>query len=293
MSIENIKKLREMTGAGMMDVKKALDASNDNIDLAIDWLRKNGISKAAKKADRIAAEGIIHLEHSHSHILMLEINTETDFVASNHKFKHAVKIIGQILLKSDVDNGDLKQALNLRNKNESIEEILINLTATIGEKISLTRFLLLELNHQKAGMYLHSNERIGVVVIGENISSSILKDVAMHAAAMAPEFLKIADIPQKIKAKELTLAKELLKDTLANKPERIQAGILQGKVNKVLSEQTLLEQTFVKDSTKKVKNLQGKGEIIAFYRYEVGENIEKKTQDFANEVAEQIVLAKK
>ncbi len=285
MSIENIKKLREMTGAGMMDVKKALDASNGDIDAAVEWLRANGIAKAAKKADRIAAEGSVFVANNGDKAVLIEINTETDFVATNDMFVSGSEKVANAILNSDVASEDLEAALALTVEGETIESLLTNLTATIGEKISLRRFAVL---NGSTGIYKHSNGRVGVIVSGNGIDSESLRDVAMHAAAMNPEFLSKDEISAEVVEKETALAKELLADAIAGKPENIQENMIKGKVDKTLSENVLLEQTFVKDPSKKVKDLAGAGSFTSFVRYEVGEGIEKKVENFAEEVAKQM-----
>ncbi len=293
MSIKNIKKLREMTGAGMMDVKKALDASSDDIDLAIEWLRKNGVAKAAKKASRIAAEGIISIVSNSKKVVIIEINSETDFVASNADFKKGVEQIAKELLKSSLKSNDLLGANDLVTPTGTIKELLIKLTSIIGEKITLRRFAVFNLKDQNVGFYVHSNSKIGTIVLGTAMKSSLLRDIAMHVAAMDPQFLSMDDISKETKAKEKSLAEELLKDQLVGKPEKIQKAIIQGKVNKTLGEFTLLEQPFVKEPSKKIKDLQGQGKIDSFIRYEVGEGIQKAENNFADEVAAQIASAKK
>ncbi len=285
MSIENIKKLREMTGAGMMDVKKALEASNNDIDAAVEWLRSNGIAKAAKKADRIAAEGSVFVVKNENKAVLIEINSETDFVATNDMFIEASNKVANTILNSDVTSDDMDAALALPVDGETIESLLTNLTATIGEKISFRRFVVA---NGVTGIYKHSNGKVGVIVAGNGIEEETLRDVSMHVAAMNPEFLSKDDISAEIVAKETELAKELLADAVAGKPEQVQENMIKGKVDKTLAESVLLEQTFVKDPSKKVKDLAGAGSFTSFVRYEVGEGIEKKVENFAEEVAKQM-----
>lgn len=283
MSVELIKELRERTGAGMMDCKKALEASNNDMQAAIEWLRTNGIAKAAKKSDRIAAEGSVFVSNNESKAVLIEINTETDFVASNEMFVTTGQKISDSILNSSVSSNE--EALALEIDGETVESVLTNLTATIGEKISFRRFATVE---GSTGIYKHSNSRIGVIISGEGVDSEVLRDVSMHIAALAPEFLSADEISDEIVAKETELAKEELADTLAGKPENIQENMIKGKVNKTLNEGVLLEQAFVKDPSKKVKDLQGSGNFTSFVRYEVGEGIEKKEENFAEEVAKQM-----
>jgi len=288
MSIEKIKQLREMTGAGMMDVKKALDASNGDIKSAIEWLRVNGIAKAAKKSGRIAAEGSIFIEENSNKVIMVEINTETDFVSSNEKFIIESKKIINALLNSKVKSNDLDEALKIDVDGSSIKELLDNMTATIGEKISLRRFFSYDVSKENVGSYKHSNSQVGSIIIGDSIEKEILRDISMHVAAMNPEFLSKDEISKEIIDKETKLSEEELVDALKGKPKNIQENIIKGKVNKGLSDRVLLEQTFVKDSSKKVKDLEKNGKIKLFVRFEVGEGIEKKEENFADEVAKQI-----
>ncbi len=286
MSIENIKKLREITGAGMLDVKKALDATNQNIDEAIKWLRENGISKAAKKSDRIAAEGIIKIAHNSKKLIIAEINSETDFVASNEKFILETNKIIDGILNSNIKSID--EIDNVVIDGNNVTNAMMNLTAIIGEKISLRRIEIIELDNKKVSSYVHSNSRIGTVIVSDSMDEEILKDIAMHAAAMGPQYLSINDVPKEKIDEETKLAKKDLAEVLKNKPENVQSGMINGKVNKTLSEIVLLEQQFVKDNSKKIKDLQKNGKILEYVRYEVGEGIEKKEENFAEEVAKQI-----
>ncbi len=288
MSIENIKKLREMTGAGMLDVKKALTATDNDLEKAVVWLRENGISKAAKKSDRIAAEGIVFSKKNDNGVVIIELNSETDFVATNDKFKEAANNIIDLILNNDVETNDFDKLNTLEIDGMKFEQYLANLTATIGEKISLRRFVKEKNNGNTLSFYNHSNSRISVIISAKDMEEDILKDISMHIAAMNPEFLSKEDIPAEKVKQEEELAKKDLEEQLKGKPENVQKGMLQGKVNKALSEIVLLEQTFVKDPSKKVKDLQGKGIILSFVRYEVGEGIEKKEENFAEEVAKQM-----
>ncbi len=283
MSIEKIKELRARTGAGFADVKKALEASNDDIDQAIEWLKVNGIAKAAKKADRIAAEGSVFVVKNAEKAVLVEINSETDFVASNDKFIAGSEKIANAILNSSAKTNE--EALALTIDGETIEALLTEMTATIGEKISFRRFAVLE---GTTGIYKHSNGRIGTIVSGNGIDEETLKDVAMHAAAMNPEFLSSDEISSEAIAKETEIAKEQLADAIAGKPENVAENMIKGKVNKTLNEGVLLEQAFVKDPSKKVKDLAGSGSFTSFVRFEVGEGIEKAENNFAEEVAAQV-----
>ncbi len=284
MSIEKIKELRERTGAGMMDVKKALDASNGDMDAAIEWLKVNGIAKAAKKSDRIAAEGSVFVVKNENKAVLIEINSETDFVASNEMFTSGSEKIANAILTSTAKSNE--EVLAIEIDGETIESLLTNMTATIGEKISFRRFAVLE---GETGIYKHSNGRIGTIVSGTGINNSeILKDVAMHIAAMSPEFLTTDEISDEVVAKETEIAREQLASAIEGKPGNVAENMIKGKVNKTLNEGVLLEQAFVKDPSKKIKDLSGQGSFTAFIRYEVGEGIEKAENNFAEEVAAQV-----
>lgn len=281
--IEKIKELRNISGAGMMDVKKALEASDGDIDKALVWLRENGIAKAAKKADRIAAEGSSFIADSAEGSSLIELNSETDYVASNEQFKKAGKLISEAVLKANVSS--LEDALKLEIDGETIEGYVTNLTATIGEKITLRRVVVMT---GTVGSYQHANSRIGVLVKAENMEKEILKDIAMQIAAMNPKYLSMDDISEEIIKYETDLAKTELAQAIEGKPDNIAQGMIKGKVTKGLSESVLLEQAFVKDNSKKIKDLQGSGKLIDFIRFEVGEGIEKKEENFAEEVAKQM-----
>lgn len=288
-NLENIKKLREITGAGMMDIKKALDNSNDDLDSAIEWLRKNGIAKAAKKADRIAAEGSIFISANSEQIVIFELNSETDFVASNADFKATGQKILTAILNANLTDIDLESTLNLIIDKYSINDLLIALSSKLGEKISLRRINSFKLNSElQAGYYLHSNHKIGSLVLGKNLRPDLIRDLAMHVTAMAPTYLSLDSVSDDVRDKEFEIAIDLLKDSLEGKPENIKKNIILGKVNKSLATDTLMEQDFIKDNSKKIKDLLNKGEIISFVRFEVGQGIEKKNADFRDEVNQQI-----
>lgn len=285
MSIEKIKELRKITGAGVLDVKKALIESNNDINKAIEWLRINGISKAAKKSDRIAADGSIFISSKENKVAMIEINSETDFVASNEIFNSISQQIANKILEFDLKNNDINTVLSLKINDVKIEDLLIDLTAKIGEKITLRRFCIL---NGIVSSYKHSNLKIGVIILGKNIEKSTLRDIAMHIAAMSPKFLSMNDISDEKKEKELILVKKELSEILKNKPEKIQKNIIEGKLSKVLAEDVLIEQSFIKDPNKKIKDILGEGELVGFERFEVGEGIEKKVENFAEEVKKQM-----
>ncbi|AHI52631.1 translation elongation factor Ts [Spiroplasma culicicola] len=281
-----IKELREMTSAGMMDCKKALEATNGNIDDAVVWLRENGLAKAAKKADRVAAEGVSFAKTNGNRGIVFEVNSETDFVSKNDKFMALIQEIGTALLDSNVST--LEEALEVKlTSGDSIKDACINATATIGEKIELRRISAVE--GGVISVYNHANSRISVLLQFEgNISQEDAYNICMHVAAMSPKYLSKDEVPQDFKDAEMHIIKETT--DLTGKPENIAEGILNGKLNKKLAEVTLLEQGFVMDEKQTVGNfIKSKGATLkSMNRFEVGEGIEKVTTDFAAEVAAQL-----
>lgn len=284
-----IKELREITSAGMMDCKKALEATNGNIDEAIVWLRENGLAKAAKKADRVAAEGVAFAKEDDNKVVVFEVNSETDFVSKNDKFMALIDEIGDALLNSDFSSIEDAKKCKLAS-GQTIEEACTSATATIGEKIELRRTTsVAKSNGIKVVKYIHANKRIAVVLsFNGEISSEDQYNLAMHVAAMAPKYLSAEEVPQEWKDAEMHIIKE--NTDLTGKPENAIAGILNGKLNKRISEVALLEQGFVMDDKVKVKDfLKSKNSSISqMIRYEVGEGIEKQDIDFAAEVAAQL-----
>ncbi len=285
--INLIKKLREMTGSGILDSKKALEASDNDLDKAVEWLRVNGIAKASKKASRVAAEGIVAAKQTASKIALLEVNSETDFVASNDRFLEGVNKIMDSVMESEVKTQD--DLLNLKVGSETVGEVITNLTATIGEKISLRRFVSYDTNGVKAVYYVHSNKRVGTIVISSNPNEDeqLLKDVAMHITALGPKFASLEDIDQDYIEKERDIITQEYSEKYADKPKQVLENIVKGALNKHLAEITLMEQQFVKDSSKKIKDLFPNSKL-KFVRYEVGEGIEKEVVDFAKEVMSQV-----
>ena len=270
-----------------MTVKKALEATNGNIDEAIDWLREKGISKAAKKADRIAAEGVAAILTEGNNAVILEMNSETDFVAQNAEFGELVSETLKTIIKSDAKT--LEEALNLSYKDGTINDFIISKTAKIGEKLSLRRFAKVTKNdNENFGEYIHMGGKIAVLIVTEGTNSTVAKDIAMHAAAMRPSYVSEADVP----AEEVEKEKNVLKEQAMNegKPAEIAEKMVQGRLNKFYKEICLEEQPFVKDGDINVKTYakNNGGKIIAMYRYEVGEGMEKKEENFAEEVAKQM-----
>ncbi len=282
-----VKELRERTGAGMMDCKKALEATGEDMDKAIDWLRENGIAKAAKKGDRVASEGLTKIYEEENKAILLELNSETDFVAKNEQFLELLDKLAENILKSDVKT--VEEASTITIDGETINDIIINATATIGEKISLRRFEILTKNDDEQFVtYSHMGGRIGVVVVVKGDNEETSRQVAMHIAASNPQYLDETQIdPEVLKHEEEILRKEALNE---GKPENIVDNMVKGRMQKFKKEICLLDQPFVIDPDLTVqKALENNGLVItSFARYEVGEGIEKEEVDFAAEVAAQL-----
>lgn len=290
-SAQDVKKLRDQTGAGMLDCKKALDACKGNIDEAMAWLREKGISKAQKKAERIAAEGISIAMGNDNIAAIGEINCETDFVAKNEEFKKtSFNIVKTIMSNPTVKTIEEANNLKLEDSDQTIGEAVIALTAKLGEKISFRRFEVVEKKDNEVfGIYSHMGGRITGLVVLSDTDRDVARDVAMHLAAMNPKYLNKDEVPSEVLDKE----KEIMKTQLINegKPENRIEQILIGKVNKFYEEVCLENQIFIKAENKEsvgkyVAN--NGGTIVKMVRYEVGEGIEKRNEDFAAEVSKQI-----
>ncbi len=283
-----VKELREKTGAGMLDCKKALEANNGDIDASIDWLREKGISKAAKKADRIAAEGVAAILTKGNKAVILEVNSETDFVAKNEKFTDMVNELLEVLVDSDAKT--VEDALNLKTSEGTVNDLITARTATIGEKLSLRRFeIVTKKDSEVFGDYIHMGGKIAVLTVVDGVTKEVAKDVSMHAAAMKPLYVKSEDVPTDVLDKE----KEIMKEQLLNegKPADRIEGILVGKVKKYYEEVCLENQIFVKAENKETVADYVKangGTITTMIRFEVGEGMEKREENFAEEVAKQM-----
>ena len=289
-SAQDVKSLREKTGAGMMDCKRALQESNGNMEDAITWLREKGISKAAKKQERIAAEGLTCGMSDGNKAAITEINCETDFVAKNENFQKLIFDITKTLLDANVKTVEEANELKLVDSSETIGEAIVNFTAKIGEKISFRRFEILEkTDSQNFGIYEHMGGRITSLVVLDGADKDVARDVAMHAAAMRPQYLNKDAVPGDILEKEQKIMKEQLLNE--GKPEDRVAQILIGKTNKFYEEVCLENQIYIKAENKESV---GKfianhgGNLVNMIRYEVGEGMEKRNEDFAQEVANQI-----
>ncbi|MCH1623754.1 translation elongation factor Ts [Fredinandcohnia quinoae] len=284
-----VKELREKTGAGMMDCKKALTETDGDMEKAIDYLREKGIAKAAKKGDRIAAEGLTYIEVSGNEAVILEVNSETDFVAKNEGFQTLVKDLASHLLSKKPTN--LDEALEQKMDNGSTVSEYINAAiAKIGEKLTLRRFEVVNKSDSATfGAYLHMGGRIGVLtVLDGTTDSEVAKDVAMHIAAVNPKYISRDQVSQEETERE----REVLTQQALNegKPENIVAKMVEGRIGKFFEDICLLDQTFVKNPDLKVRQfVESKGATVkSFVRYEVGEGIEKRQENFAEEVMSQV-----
>ena len=282
-----VKELREKTGAGMLDCKKALEANNGDISSSIDWLREKGISKAAKKADRIAAEGVASILIKGNKAAIVEVNSETDFVAKNEEFTSMVSTILETIIDSDVKN--VEDALKLNCGEGTINDLIVAKTAKIGEKLSLRRFeVVTKSDNESFGEYIHMGGKIAVLITVDGASSDVAKDCAMHAAAMRPKYVNKDAVP----TDEVEKERKVLKEQAMNegKPEEIATKMVEGRIRKFYEEICLEEQSFVKDSDKKVREYvkANGGTIKSMVRFEVGEGMEKREENFAEEVAKQM-----
>ena len=282
-----VKELREATGAGMLDCKKALTETNGNMEEAITWLREKGISKAAKKQTRIAAEGLAKAKVEGNKAVIVEVNSETVFVAKNPEFTGLVDLIATAILSSNVKT--VEEVMKLEVEGNTIENIIIDKTATIGEKLSFRRFELVEKeDNQVFGTYSHMGGKIVTLAVLEGTDEGVAKDVAMQIAAMRPLYLDKDSVPTERVEKE----REILTEQAEN--EGLDANklpmIVNGRLNKFYEEVCLLDQGFVKENKMKVsKYVESKNmKVLSFVRYEVGEGMEKREENFADEVAKQM-----
>lgn len=285
-----VKDLREKTGAGMMDCKKVLTETDGDMEKAIELLRERGIAKAAKKSDRIAAEGIVTAYVSEDAKVgsVVEINSETDFVGKNEEFRtFASDIAEQVALKAPSSVEELLTQRFIKDETKTVEEVLTEKIATIGEKITIRRFERFASNGL-VEKYIHGDGKIGVLVELENGNSELAKDICMQIAAAKPEYLDRASVPEERVSKEM----EILKVQAMNegKPAEIAEKMVQGRIGKFYGEICLVEQAFVKNPDIKISNLleEKKAKIVRFARFEKGEGIEKKEENFAEEVMNQL-----
>ncbi|HEK4365258.1 TPA: elongation factor Ts [Staphylococcus aureus] len=288
-SAKLVKELRKKTGAGMMDCKKALTETDGDIDKAIDYLREKGIAKAAKKADRIAAEGLVHVKTKGNDAVIVEINSETDFVARNEGFQELVKEIANQVLDTKAETVEALMETTLPN-GKSVDERIKEAISTIGEKLSVRRFAIrTKTDNDAFGAYLHMGGRIGVLTVVEgSTDEEAARDVAMHIAAINPKYVS----SEQVSEEEINHEREVLKQQALNegKPENIVEKMVEGRLRKYLQEICAVDQDFVKNPDVTVEAfLKTKGgKLVDFVRYEVGEGMEKREENFADEVKGQM-----
>ena len=288
-TVSDVKELREKTGAGMMDCKKALEACEGNMDKAIDWLREKGIAKAQKKASRIAAEGLTVGASNGNSAILFEVNCETDFVTSSDKFKDLVNEIKDGLINSKANTTE--EALEVEINGKTLSQLIIDATATIGEKISFRRFSrITQKDDETFGIYSHMKGAITAVVTLKGANEEVARDVAMQVAAMNPVAVTREEVPTEMVEHEREVVREQVKNEANGKPENIIEKMVVGKINKFYKEVVLNEQEFIKESKTSVSKYvkDNGGEILSFTRLAVGEGIEKKQENFAEEVMSQI-----
>ena len=284
---KTVAELRAKTGAGMMDCKKALSETNGDINAAIDYLREKGIAKAAKKESRIAAEGLANVYINGNKAVILEVNSETDFVSKNEEFTSMLDTIGNAILNSNAKT--VEEALELPCEDGTIKDLIIAKTAKIGEKLSLRRIEVVEKTDDETfGSYLHMGGKIAVLTVLTGANEEVAKDVAMQAAAMKPEFVREDEIPTDRVEKERAIFKEQAMNE--GKPAEIAEKMVEGRLKKFFKEICLVSQSFIKngdiDVATYVKN--NGGEVKSMIRYEVGEGMEKRNDNFAEEVMNQV-----
>ena len=285
-----VKELREKTGAGMMDCKKVLTETDGDMEKAIELLRERGIAKAAKKSGRVAAEGLVEavISEDGKSGAIIEVNSETDFVAKNEEFKTFVEnVANQVLKTNPKDVEELLAQPAMFEEGKTVQEALVGKIATIGENLTIRRFARFE-SEGLVEKYIHGDGKIAVLVNMKKGDSTVAKDICMQIAAARPEYVRREDVPEERVAKEM----EILKVQTMNegKPEAIAEKIVQGRIGKFYEEICLVDQAFVKDSNMKVSELlkQKDADVVEFARFEKGEGIEKKEENFAEEVMNQL-----
>ncbi|MYV35505.1 translation elongation factor Ts [Weissella cibaria] len=284
-----VKELREKTGVGMMDAKKALVETDGDMDKAIDVLREKGMAKAAKKAYAVAAEGMTYVAVKDNAAAIIELNSQTDFVAGNAEFNDLLHAVANAIV--EFKPADVEAALELKvSEDQTLNEMIIHTTQITGEKITLRRFQVVEkAEGQEFGAYSHMGGRISSVVLLDGADAEVAKDVAMHVAAIAPHYVSREEVPADVLAHEKEV--QMNSEDLAGKPDNIKEKMVEGRLNKFLADISLVDQPFVKGDGKETvaKFVESKGgKVVSFVRYEVGEGIEKAETDFAAEVAAQI-----
>ena len=291
-----VKELREQTGAGMLDCKKALTETNGNMEEAVTWLREKGISKAAKKQTRIAAEGLALAKVEGNKAVIVEVNSETDFVAKNAEFQELVANVAKTIVANNP--ADVEAALKIEVEGKDLATVIAEKSGKIGEKLSLRRFAVMtKAENEVFGAYSHMGGKITALVKIADCDEEKARDVAMHVAASAPQFIDRSAIPVEHIAKETeVLKKQALEENAKSakpKPENIVEKMIAGRLNKELKAICLVDQEFVKNPDLTVAQFLGNGKVVEMARFMVGEGMEHKEEDFAAEVAAQMAAAKK
>ena len=290
-SAKLVKELREKTGAGMMDCKKALEACDGDLEKSFDWLREKGIAKAAKKADRIAAEGLTAFVVEGNAAAVVEVNSETDFVAKNAEFQELVQLVAKTVCNGNP--ADLEAALALDVEGKDLATVIAEKSGKIGEKLSFRRFVVLtKTDEESFGAYSHMGGKMSALVKLAASNEEKARDVAMHVAASAPQYIDRTAIPAEVLERELNVLKAQALEENANsakpKPENIIEKMVQGRLNKNLEEICLVDQKFIKDPDLTVAKYLGNGKVCEMIRFQVGEGMEKREENFAEEVAAQM-----
>lgn len=283
-----VKELRDKTSVGMMDAKKALVEADGDLEKAIDLLREKGMAKAAKKGDRVAAEGMTFVAVKGNKAAIIELNSETDFVAGNAEFNDLLKAVANTVV--EMAPADVEAALALEvEAGQTLNDKIIGTSQITGEKITLRRFAVVEKTDSESfGAYSHLAGSISALVVVDGASEEAAKDIAMHIAAIAPQYVSDAEVPADVIEREKAV--QLASEDLAGKPDNIKEKMVEGRIKKFLAEITLLDQAFVKNSDQTVAEFiaSQNGSVKSFVRYQVGEGIEKKVTDLAEEVAKQL-----
>ncbi|MBZ1503281.1 translation elongation factor Ts [Leuconostoc mesenteroides] len=283
-----VKELRDKTSVGMMDAKKALVEADGDLDKAIDLLREKGMAKAAKKGDRVAAEGMTAVAVKGNRAAIIELNSETDFVAGNAEFNELLNAVANTIVEFAPADVEASLALEVQ-EGQTLNDKIIGTTQITGEKITLRRFSVVEKSDsENFGSYSHLAGSISALVVVDGASEEAAKDIAMHVAAIAPQFVSDDQVPADVIAKEKEV--QLASEDLNGKPDNIKERMVEGRINKFLAEISLLDQPFVKNGDQTVAQFisSQNGSVKSFVRYQVGDGIEKQVTDLAEEVAKQL-----
>ena len=284
---KDIMELRAKTGVGIMDCKKALTETDGDMEKAVELLREKGKATSEKRAGKIASQGIVDSLIVGDVAVLVEVNCESDFVARGAQYKEYVQKVAQYIAENDVDSVESVSA--------ALSDLTNEVVAKIGEKITIRRFAKYAANGTNISSYIHMGGAIGVLVETKNVSDEVAHDVALQIAAAAPQYVKDSEVPEEVvaKEKEINLAQAMNDPKNANKPQAILEKMIGGKINKFFKEVCLVNQEFVKDPSKTIKDILGSGEVVKFTRFVMGEGLEKKEENLADEVAAQIAGQKK